>query len=92
MYQEQINIVHFQILERFINSLGNILWVVLVIPELGSDEQFISWDTTLANGSSNRFFGAVPIRSTVLSASATFRDRGASVRTLSPYQYGDSRP
>jgi hypothetical protein len=34
---------------------------VLVIPELGSNEQFVSGDTTLTNGSSNGFFGAVPI-------------------------------
>lgn len=34
---------------------------MLVIPELGSDEQFVSGDTTLADGSSNGFFGAVAI-------------------------------
>jgi hypothetical protein len=38
MDQEQIDIVQFQILERSINSLGNILWVMLVVPELGGDE------------------------------------------------------
>lgn len=90
MYQEQINIVHFQILERFVNGFGNILWVVLVIPELGSDEQFVSGDTTLANGSSNGFFGAVPVAG--FYKSVPLLETGAFVHTLLQYQYGDSRP
>lgn len=90
MYQEQINIVHFQILERFVNSFGNIPWVVLVIPELGSDEQFVSGDTTLANGSSNGFFGTVPVAG--FYKPVPLLQTGAFVYTLLQYQYGDSRP
>ena len=61
MHQEKVDIFKIQVVERILKGLGDVIGVVLVIPELGRDEKLITGHTTFLDGFSYSLFGSVAI-------------------------------
>ena len=61
MYQIEIDIVQVQVIERLLQGRLNILGVVLVIPQLGGDEEIFARDTALFDSRADGLFGAITV-------------------------------
>lgn len=65
MHEIQIHIVHAQVIEGLLQRRGHVVWMVLIAPEFGRDEDIFAWDATFPDALSDGFLGSVAIYSII---------------------------
>jgi hypothetical protein len=59
--QEEIHIIKTEIIQRVLESLLDVVRVVLVVPQLRREEDFLAGDAALLDGVADGLFGAVAV-------------------------------
>ena len=59
MHEVKIKIVSLEILQRGVERLLGVIRVVRVVPELGGDEELITWDARFLDSIADSLFRAI---------------------------------
>lgn len=61
MHEKKVNIFQTQVIQRIRQSLRHVVRVVLVVPQLGREEDLLARDAGLFNCSADCFFRSIPV-------------------------------